>query len=886
MPDGHGQRSDIKQNTGARVVDKMDDVMPLSAGSASTHTAENALGIMTTPISVHQRQQQKPVVTGTPDSAVLDRMLELENVIATVKSSLDNHASSYYSVASQIAELNVRIGHMGVANRPAAAASTRISNIIQISSGSGNGKAKDGYDRATSFSASAKDNSAASRNVSKSTMAVATVVADSYACADADEDADASNKEGSDEHYTRIQEMIDSLIKDAGSALNSGPNHHQSMLPDDSTDLPLSRGPMCSPEQLSSVSTVFDDASTPYASPSYAKRPTEKSFAASLAYKASDCVPELHSQRPVSALSMSPRQSRRRSLRQRPQTPVGKTRARADPMEADAESDSEYGSVSAANSYGHSYTRSQSRNVNLSLRHSQPRPQSRHQMGSGHYSDRQMAGSQRTRKWSGRYRSDTIDTFTTNSSETCVSPGNRISREFRHTPTSQTYAGSHAMSESFYAHPSRHFEVRDIVDYEEEPLSHQPTMQQGIVSTRSGQRHEFPQFYAEDSFITRHHQQQHQEHQHQEHQQQQPGDSSPLSGSNVPLIQRLRNSVTRAVLRSASFVDDSVKDDIAAYSSSRRSSVDSGSGQPLRTRSNTTTSEMSPAAAARKMSFHWGPMSPGGLGARSFGTTVSPAKSPSTLQAPARENISVSLSPLWSRRNCGGDSSGEVLRSHLSFDRQPAASHRGSANHIADSTVSSPRPSAMQMRADMAEYKIRRPDSIEEYDSSNEDRALLESTSSGRQLITSAETNDDNSDNLSGIFGIVSLMYWTLLFTLGALMLDSFLCQVAGKRVMGTVDKISQAEGGTAEDKDAKKKKRESGGLSKVDIDEVNVANTVGRFVRWYIEGPDDTAGNRPSIASSTSSSSSLVAGVGRSQPHSLRAGRATVKRGSFKHVE
>ncbi|KAI7834793.1 hypothetical protein BX661DRAFT_168007 [Kickxella alabastrina] len=875
MPDGHGQRSEIKQNTGARVVDKMDDDMPLNAGSASTHTAENALGIVTTPISVHQRQQQKPVVAGTPDSAVLDRMLELENVIATVKSSLDNHASSYYSVASQIAELNVRIGHMGVANRPAAAASTRISNIIQISSGNGSssGKARDGYDRAASFSALAKDNSTASKDFSKSTMAVATVDANAYAYVDASVDADASDKEGSDEHYTRIQEMIDSLIKDAGSALNSRPNHHQSMVPNDSTDLPLSCDSMCSPEQLSSVSTVFDDATTSYASPSYAKRPTEKSFAASLAYKASDCAPELHPQRPVSALSMSSRQSRRRSLRQRPQTPVGKARARADPMEADAESDSEYGSVSAANNYSHSYTRSQSRNVNLSLRHSQSRPQSRHQMGSGHYSDRQMASSQRTRKWSGRYRSDTVDTFTTNSSETCVSPRNRISREFRHTPISQTYSGSHAMSESFYAHPNRQFEVRDIVDYEEEPLSHQPTMQQDIVNTRSGQRHEFPQFYAEDSFTTRH------------HQQQQPGDNSPLSGSNVPLIQRLRNSVTRAVLRSASFVDDSVKDDIAAYSSSRRCSVDSGSAQPLCTRSSTTASEMSPTAAARKMPFHWGPMSPGGLGARSFGTIVNPVKSPSTLQASARENIPVSLSPLWSRRNCGGDSSGEVSRSNLAFDRKLGASHRDSAHPIADLRVSSPRPSAMQMRADMAEYEIRRPDSIEEYDSSNEDRALLENTSSGRQLITSVETNDDNSDNLSGIFGIVSLMYWTLLFTLGALMLDSFLCQVAGKRVMGTVDKISQTEGSTAEDKDAKKKQRESGGLSKVDIDEVNVANTVGRFVRWYIEGPDDMAGNRPSAASSTPSSS-LVAGVGRSQPHSLRASRATVKRGSFKHVE
>ncbi|KAJ2813423.1 hypothetical protein H4S07_000699 [Coemansia furcata] len=70
--------------------------------------ASDVLGIRAaTPIpSLHsrQQQQQQQVVVGTPDSMVLDRMLELESVIATVKSSLDNHASSYYSVASQIAE--------------------------------------------------------------------------------------------------------------------------------------------------------------------------------------------------------------------------------------------------------------------------------------------------------------------------------------------------------------------------------------------------------------------------------------------------------------------------------------------------------------------------------------------------------------------------------------------------------------------------------------------------------------------------------------------------------------------------------------------------------------------------------------------------------------
>ncbi|KAJ2495488.1 hypothetical protein IWW47_004048 [Coemansia sp. RSA 2052] len=70
--------------------------------------ASDALGIRATSTPIPPRhskqQQQQQHVAGTPDSMVLDRMLELESVIATVKSSLDNHASSYYSVASQIAE--------------------------------------------------------------------------------------------------------------------------------------------------------------------------------------------------------------------------------------------------------------------------------------------------------------------------------------------------------------------------------------------------------------------------------------------------------------------------------------------------------------------------------------------------------------------------------------------------------------------------------------------------------------------------------------------------------------------------------------------------------------------------------------------------------------
>ncbi|KAJ1811837.1 hypothetical protein LPJ60_006675, partial [Coemansia sp. RSA 2675] len=72
--------------------------------------------------------------------------------------------------------------------------------------------------------------------------------------------AETSDRESSDEHYTRIQEMIDSLIKDADLALHSNPGHCQSRPSYSGTpEAPLSRDPVVSPDQLSSVSTVFDE---------------------------------------------------------------------------------------------------------------------------------------------------------------------------------------------------------------------------------------------------------------------------------------------------------------------------------------------------------------------------------------------------------------------------------------------------------------------------------------------------------------------------------------------------------------------------------------------------------------------------------------------------
>ncbi|KAJ2384344.1 hypothetical protein GGI23_006950, partial [Coemansia sp. RSA 2559] len=57
--------------------------------------------------NMHTREadetQPSPESDNIQHPSVLGRMVELESVIATVRSSLDNHTSSYYSVASQIA---------------------------------------------------------------------------------------------------------------------------------------------------------------------------------------------------------------------------------------------------------------------------------------------------------------------------------------------------------------------------------------------------------------------------------------------------------------------------------------------------------------------------------------------------------------------------------------------------------------------------------------------------------------------------------------------------------------------------------------------------------------------------------------------------------------
>ncbi|KAJ1940644.1 hypothetical protein EC988_006976, partial [Linderina pennispora] len=236
----------------------------------------------------------------------------------------------------------------------------------------------------------------------------------------------------------------------------------------------------------------------------------------------------------------------------------------------------------------------------------------------------------------------------------------------------------------------------------------------------------------------------------------------------VPLIRRFRNSVTRAALMSASLVDGSVNDEIAA--------------RAARTRSSTTVSEISTSFAR------------------------------------------------WD------DAAAEVSALADSF-------RDADARWSLDVARSSTESDAGRSRT----CPVRTPDAIEEYDSAAEATRLLAPAHPG-------------SPAPSALVGMASLLYWTLLFTLGALMLDSFLCQVAGKRVMNSVDKIAQIEGVEHESED--------------DADSPNVSNTVGRFVRWYIEGTED---------SPPPASLGIAAGRKRRPPIQRKPSAA---RGSFRYID
>ncbi|KAJ2069632.1 hypothetical protein GGH13_004452 [Coemansia sp. S155-1] len=686
--------------------------------------------------------------------------------------------------------------------------------------------------------------------------------------------AETSDRESSDEHYTRIQEMIDSLIKDADLALHSNPGHCQSRPSySGSPEVPSSRDPMVSPDQLSSVSTVFDEPPPPafMFGADYVRKPvsttahshvmpTAPRSASKPAFKDTDYLSDLRHPRPASAHGSSPRPHRSRKHKSyvsvaKPQT------ARADPEEADAESDSEVGAMSSFNHRG---------------RHASRQPRQYHRRrNSGSYSDR-YADTQ----WTGRHRSDTMDSFLSNSSETCVSPGIRMSREtYRPSLSSQAlYAQSHIVADTlctptrtFFGHgeAGRYTESRipsRMATGHGPSVHHFPSLPQDDIYQQQQQWLNIEEERVEHS--PRHYHSQHRTQFSEDHDLRSP--TSPIAEgrrNNVPLIRRLRNSVTRAVLRSASFVDESVNDDIAAHADTTRFSPTD------RARSNTSISEVSTVVAGplsgtmfaqceSPMNMARGVLdggSPMQLDGMRWDSHARVQKMDTRDFAP-RSLPSVSRSPsLWTRRNFGGEpvhGPPSMFGLQINRDSQSAAT----SAHVPNTTDSG----------------IRLPDSIEEYDSSCEGKVVkqIDVNNGGGDVVLRSE--DDNG--ASGLVSMISLLYWTLLFTLGALMLDSFLCQVAGKRVMGTVDKIAQLEANADGNDGERSAEAQSRGrrpdARAITGDGANVANTVGRFVRWYIEGPEDPL-----------PSASGVDAAARTRVHSLRARKSQSLRGSFKHI-
>ncbi|KAJ2497343.1 hypothetical protein GGH96_005189 [Coemansia sp. RSA 1972] len=567
----------------------------------STHNdnakCDEIMGHVTTPINIPQTSRPKHEA---PDSAVLDRMQELESTIALVKSSLDNHATSYYSVASQIAELNARVGRLGVHDRP----------------GLG-----DGDEPVAAYGANV-------HSVDTSKVYV----------------PDARDDDVGDEQYTRIQQMIDSLIKDAGSALSS--------TPDDSVTRACGFPANRLERELVATVPEFQRSMRPgSASRMLHSTPRPKSRAREYSPHAAPAF------RPTS-----------RSSRNRKLNPLVLKAELDDPSEADGESDSEHSTFSMTGYQAR-------RNLYRSPRPSSSRSRRR---SSGHTSD------WRTPQMD-RYRSDTMDSHFSNSSETCVSPGNRVSREMYCSP-----ADPACTADSMFV-PGRTNEFGDC----------------GASSLPASGMHDFPHL-----------------------------DSGPYS-NNVYRPQ----SVSRSAHRAATIVNESDGAGSRVYRH-----MAGWQAQNARRRSNTCASEAVLTADGY------------------FDNAVQRYESPIRMRNDTLRDLD------WGHH------------------KEP--------------------------KADLLQLNY--------VESSNEKSLTVTNGSYGQ------------STRSMGLLSVVSLLYWTLLFTLGALMLDSFLCQMAGKRVMGTVDRIAHTDNDAADLSDdacasSPGKQSTHPGLT----------HTVGRFVRWCVEDPE-----------------------------------------------
>ncbi|KAI8326173.1 hypothetical protein GQ54DRAFT_104637 [Martensiomyces pterosporus] len=674
--------------------------------------------------------------------------------------------------------------------------------------------------------------------------------------------------------------MIDSLIKDANSALSSKPDIHRaaaSGYSDDCVDFPSNDSPFASKDISRTVSAPFDEAATlvvdtdfarkhhhsPYvATASEIKRPVSRSTTRRAFDYSSD---HLLARRPASAHGMSVKG--RRHLVPRTHAMAGSCESSSDPTEADGESDGYLGAMSTAGHYH--------------VRHS------RHHRSSGRHLDRRTSSNRFV-----RYRSDTTDSLVSNSSETCVAPSTRVSRELHRPSMASTYSQPPTTVDALCTPGRASFGMggdEAMFSEQQQQRRRQPIEQSPALS--ASRMHEFPRLVQD-------------EYEGGAHRRSYSRDDT-YAGS-IPLIRRFRNSVTRVALKSASLVDESVSNDIAAYESSGRGSMD-GVHQP-RMRSNTSVSEISTVFTPPRhpaMAADYGYQMPTSAGIESpvWERRDLLLDDAHVYPSSFHEEPAASSPLLWTRRHRStmgspgiAASSDEIPRKRWSLEASPG-SERSSIEYspeIDPRGYSSQTAGAMyqhqQLRTALSSgHPVRRPDSIEEYDSSCESNAV-EKSRGGHEVATAGSTS------ATGLIGMVSLLYWTLLFTLGALMLDSFLCQVAGKRVMGTVDKIAQAEA-ASDDGDSRKKKglvsmdRAAPAGRRPEADGANVANTVGRFVRWYVEGPEEQLlqkgqqSPRPTAGAAGAGRGGLGLGSSGQQPRSLRARKPSAMRGTFKHV-
>ncbi|KAJ2389435.1 hypothetical protein GGI23_005836 [Coemansia sp. RSA 2559] len=509
--------------------------------------------------------------------------------------------------------------------------------------------------------------------------------------------------------------MIDSLIKDADSALQSKPASNRfSTCSDDSVDIPGKISSFFS-EPSSSMSGEFGETPTLV---SDAEPGTQNSPSFIFTNQHSPCSLSGLEHR---LAATAPRQWQQPHIRS--YSPLPKYRAIVDPTEADAESDSEVSMPSVL--------RAQRRRMNHNGNNHIQRPyssRSRRRGGSSSYYG------ERPSSKASRRRSNTVESVISNSSETCVSPVSRTSKEFHSTPV-PCYIHSHTPARE----KSRGFEKDMLVaprDTEQCAFSAPTSASKNVYA--------FPRLSIDNGDARRVRTERRL--------------SSPLIRRVPPLINRFRNTVTRAALRSASFVDGSVNDEIAAFEYGGGSSSSRDEQQP-RTRSNTY----------------------------------------------------------------GGGECSSVMFSQppVRPDDLTCCSLTGIARHISGD---------------------------------NDQRQRSGSLIEGNSLVSPTAATDyaaskpQGDSKAAGILSVFSLIYWTLLFTLGVLMLDSFLCQVAGKRVMGTVDRIAQTEETDllhSGRKRSNSRQRVKERADDDDEDTIDATGAVGRLVRWYIEDPEEAPGVR-----------------------------------------